>query len=77
MRIPQKQILLNISFPLADKVDQAAFHLGINRTRFLRLSILRNLSYFSKNELPLILKRQNEFEPSDLSGWTQSQHLFD
>lgn len=69
MQSNQKSILLNLPVPLCEQVDFAAEALQMTRTNFLRQSILRNLDFFTKHELPVVKARQGQFEQHHLSQW--------
>jgi hypothetical protein len=47
-------VLLNLEDEDLRRVDNAANELDINRTQFLRQSVVRNLRHFENNELPVI-----------------------
>jgi hypothetical protein len=57
-----KSILLKVSKPLCEKMDTVVTKVGMNRTSFIEQSIIRNLKYMNKYELPIIKNRQYNYD---------------
>ncbi len=57
-----KAILLNVSKTLCKEMDELVNEIGMNRTNFIQQSIVRNLRYMNKYELPIIKNRQYNYD---------------
>jgi hypothetical protein len=57
-----KAILLNVPTLLCNEMDELVDEIGMNRTNFIQQSIVRNLSYMNRYELPGIRNRQSKFD---------------
>ncbi len=57
-----KAILLNVSRSLCNEMDNLVVEIGMNRTSFIQQSIIRNLKYMHRYELPIIQNRQYNYD---------------
>jgi hypothetical protein len=62
MKTDNKSILLNVPISLCKEMDSLVNEIGMNRTSFIQQSIIRNLSYMNKYELPTIRNRQYNYD---------------
>ena len=63
-----KAILLNVPTLLCNEMDKLVDEIGLNRTNFIQQSIIRNLNYMNRYELPGIKNRQTNFDNYLLNG---------
>ena len=58
----KKSILLNVTTDLCNEIDQVITETDQNRTQFIKRSIIKNLNYMNKVELPKIREHRYQYD---------------
>ncbi len=64
-----KAVTLNLPSSLCNEMDEIVSELGLTRTAFLHQSIIRNVEYMEKVEMPIVRQRQKNYNKIRQSGW--------